>query len=144
MQTRIIQRGRGGGKTYDIMTEAHAFLIARESVLIVLPNIRAVEYWFAEWNKRFPYATRPEYITIDNRLRIRGRNYHHVYVENVSDYEYGIWDERLFDVRISARTMTFTSSPNTLPPFRDYTPPPATPEAIKRRFFDGLRRKRKD
>lgn len=93
----VIQNGRGGGKTYDIMTEIGNLVVAgrRPEILIVFPAINYLHFWSGEWRRRFGGMPMPEYVAINNTLKIRGREFSKIYVEDINTYEDGIYDQRL-------------------------------------------------
>lgn len=117
MQAMIDHRQRQNGKTYDMMSEIHEHIVngSRQSILVVLGDMREVQFFADQWALRFPRLPRPDYVNLHNTLRIRGRQYEHVYVENVDLLDDGIYDERLQTITVGippGGTITFTSSPN--------------------------------
>lgn len=93
----IMTGGRGSGKTYASMTEIHELIIAgeRPTILVVFPERSDVQWWFEEWNYRFPHIPMPNYTGIDNMLGIRGRRWRHVYIEHAD--EIGWQNEKLWE-----------------------------------------------
>jgi hypothetical protein len=93
--TNIIQRGRGGGKTYAIMTEINDLITQqrRQEILVVFPDHHYVYWWVGEWRRRFGSTPPPEYITVANRLKLRGRRVAKVYVEDVDQIPDGIYND---------------------------------------------------
>ena len=138
----VIFGGRQVGKTYTIMQEINEWIVKgrRAEILVVFPTAEYVHWWSRMWQYHFHNTPMPEYITINNRLKVRGRFFSKVYVEDVDMYEHGIYDERLREIEVSLRTplndeeFVFTSSPivlNQLP----------TPESVRMEYDQGLRRK---
>lgn len=116
---KVIQNGRGGGKSDAVMGEVHELIAAGRAseVLIVFPDQRQAYHWVRMWHDVFPFVLVPEYVTINNMLRVRGRQYSRIFIENVDTYENGIYEEKLDYLWPCLRSpfndeeITFTSSP---------------------------------
>ena len=93
--TNIIQAGRGAGKTYTMMTEINELITQqrRQEILVVFPDHHYVYWWVGEWRRRFGSTPPPEYITVANRLKLRGRRVAKVYVEDVDQIPDGIYND---------------------------------------------------
>lgn len=119
---KVIQNGRRGGKSNEVMGEVHELIVAGRAseVLIVFPDQRQAYHWIREWHDVFPYVPVPEYTTINNMLKVRGMRLSKVFIENVEDYENGIYEPKLDYLwpcllsPFNDEEIVFTSSPTDL------------------------------
>lgn len=119
---KVIQNGRRGGKSNEVMGEIHELIVAGRGseVLVVFPDQRQAYHWVREWHDVFPHLTAPEYTTINNMLKVRGMQLSKVFIENVEDYEHGIYEPKLDYLWPCLRSafndeeIVFTSSPTEL------------------------------
>lgn len=142
MDAYVINSSRGLGRTPGIIEEIQAALGARESVLVVCHSGPDIEEFMAIWNDRLPYYARPEYMSMNNRIRAYGRRFDRVYVEDVEFLDGGIYDPYIMqDILPSVqKSITFTAAPTELSQRSHVIPPPseAVEEAavnLKRRFL---------
>jgi len=99
----VIQSNRGEGKTYQIMTEINELVVQqrRQDVMVVFPDVRYAYWWISAWRNRFGSTPPPDYITVQNRLKLRGRRLAKVYVEDVDTLESGIYDDLFAEIEPS-------------------------------------------
>lgn len=100
IEHNVILNGRGSGKTWTIMNEMHELILAgrRAELLVVFPDVHYLSWWRNMWDGLFPQVPMPRYISINNRVRVRGLQVAKIYVEDIDGYEQGIWDERFRDI----------------------------------------------
>lgn len=130
MEYSIIQGPRGSGKTTAMLADIHAHIVSgsRQSILVVLADHQRLSFFAEEWMHQYPRMPRPDYVLLGNTLRVRGRRYEHVYVEDVDQYDDLFSDERFLNVLpCVSQTLTLTATPYDLPTFADYVAPPAPP-----------------
>lgn len=119
METYIVMSGRRMGKTQALIDDIYRRIVngERANILVVFPDLSQVEFFANEWNLQYPHIPRPSYVTIRNTLKIRGRRYKYIYVENVDMIEEGWHDERLHAVRVALDVdgeITLSYTPTTL------------------------------
>lgn len=102
IEASVYLGGRGGGKTYAMLTEINELIVQgrRSEIVVVLKDPPALHWFTRVWYERFPTIEMPEYILITNRLKLRGKRLGKVFVENVELYEDGIYDERIVELFI--------------------------------------------
>lgn len=102
----IIQGGRGSGKTYTIMTEINELIVQqrRPEIIVVFPHHHYVYWWLGEWRRRFGSTPPPDYVTVSNRLKLRGRQLAKVYVEDINEIPDGIHNEIFDELRLNLRS----------------------------------------
>lgn len=131
----VLQGGRGGGKTYAIMTEIHDRIIAgeRANILVIFPTMNHLTWWRDAWNQRFPHIPMPDYTSMGAMNRVRGKRVKHVYVEDIDSSDEGIYAEKfmwLYPCIQSHGTITFTCSPIIGNDTAHREPPPPTRKDI--------------
>lgn len=119
---RVIQNVRGGGKSDAVMGEIHELIVAGRGpeVLLVFPTQSQAYHWCRVWQDVFPFVPVPEFVTINNMLRVRGRQYSRIFIEDIHEYELGIYEPKLdylwpcLRSRFNDEEVVFTSSPTEL------------------------------
>lgn len=113
---QIIFAGRGGGKTYKIMTEIHDLIKAgeRSDIVVVFPTMNYLHWWAREWQDRFPFVAMPFYTSMVAMERVRGLRFKHAYIEDIDKDPEGIYSEKIgawlvFSL-LEGGTITFTCS----------------------------------
>jgi hypothetical protein len=135
----VIFNGRGGGKTYTIMTMIHELILAGERpwIMVVFPTMGHVHWWGRMWMERFPSIPMPNYTSAQAMDRVRGRRLRHVFIEDVETIQDGYRNEK-FDFLWAAiagdpdATITYTCSGLPEQSWRQ-APPDWTEEAAKLR-----------
>lgn len=120
--TNVVLNGWGKGKTYEIMSEIHDLIIAGRGseILVVFPTLDYLHWWTRAWQDRFPQIPMVDYVSVTNTLKLRGRFYTKIYVEDIDLYDEGIYDERLIGITVSLRShsndeeLVLTCSPTVL------------------------------
>lgn len=150
IERNVIFNGRGGGKTYTIMTEMHELIVqGRRSDILVIFSTLDMAYWFKrEWEYRFPHVQMPRYTSINAMDRVRGLRVAKVYVENIEQIPDGIYNEKLnwvlpCFVDAVDPEIIFTCHPTELGDkfFDDYEPPaydPSVSVKLKRKMWERL------
>lgn len=140
----VIQGPRESGKTSTVLCMLYEHVVCRESCLVVLRDHRELQFFADEWSRLFPHVPRPDYVIISNTLKVRGRHYEHVYIENVDLYE-DVWhDDRIQTIMpCITKSITLTASPYDLPTFHDYVAPPepSAPLTVKAGILNRWRRR---
>ena len=117
---QIIFAGRGGGKTYRIMTEIHDLIKAgeRSDIVVVFPTMNYLHWWTRAWQERFPFVAMPFYTSMQAMERVRGRRFKYAYVEDIDTDPEGIYNEKICDwlvfSMLEGGTITFTCGINLL------------------------------
>lgn len=108
VEHNVILGGRQSGKTWRIMHEIHDLIVAgqvKDSIVVVFPSLDQAYFWVRTWHDLFGTMQPPIYVTINNRLKLRGRILARIYVENVEHYDDGIYDERLQELQIGLHSV---------------------------------------
>ncbi len=151
IERNVIFHGRGGGKTYTIMTEIHDLIVGqnrRSDVLVIFPNMSYLHWWGREWTNRFPHIPMPRYTSINAMERVRGLRLAKVFVEDIEAIPDGIYSEKLEAlyptfVEADDPEITFTCGYTELGDkfFDDYEPPaydPTVSVKVKRKMWERL------
>lgn len=114
----VIQGPRRTGKTTRMMSEIRDLIVAGRhgEVLVVFPEIRYADWWLRMWRSLYAAVSPPKYVTISNLIPARGRYLSKVYIEDIDNYDEGIYDPRLEDLvlysQLGDEEAVFTSSPH--------------------------------
>ncbi len=117
----MIMSGRQLGKTYAVMTEIQAHIVAGippSEILVVLPQTRQIHYWTRAWEARFGPSIRiPVIASFSSAIpRAGNRMFRKMYIEDVDLYDDGIYERNLENIFYSLRSpfgdeeVVFTSS----------------------------------
>lgn len=98
----VIVSGKQMGKTYTMMTEIHDLIVRGRhgDVLVVFPTSNYLHWWVREWQNRFPWVPMVDYTIGNNVLKVRGRQYGKIYVEDVDAYPNGIYEDKFQDLNM--------------------------------------------
>lgn len=93
---KVILGERRAGLTSTLHSEIHDQVVkGQRRNLVVFPSANYIHAFVRTWHDDFPFVPVPDYTLIGNLLKIRGMQYQCIYVEDVQNYEEGIYDPRL-------------------------------------------------
>lgn len=99
---KVILGDRRQGLTSTIQSDIHEQVVkGQRANLVVFQAINRVHWFIRMWHDDFPFVPPPEYTTIVNRLKVRGMQFQRIYIEDVHEYDEGIYDPRFEELYMS-------------------------------------------
>lgn len=99
---KVILGDRRTGLTSTLHSEINSQIVkGQRRNLIVFATADRIHGFVRTRQGDFPFVPVPDYTLINNLLKIRGMQYQCIYIEDIQDYDDGIYDSRLGNLFLS-------------------------------------------